>query len=110
METLPDKEEKKIEDIEELRKKWGEEIIKEKSEEKVESKEENVEDRKEKIEERREQIPNPVKKAAFVKPKKKKRDIEKFIGENLINKIGIGVLVLGIAYFVRYAIDKNGIG
>lgn len=36
-------------------------------------------------------------------------DIEKFIGENLINKIGIGVLVLGIAFFVRYAIDKDWI-
>jgi hypothetical protein len=27
-------------------------------------------------------------------------DLEKFIGENLANKIGIGVLVLGIGYFV----------
>lgn len=53
--------------------------------------------------------PKQPKVAAFVKPKKKKRDIEKFIGENLINKIGIGILVLGIAYFVRYAIDKNWI-
>ena len=49
------------------------------------------------------------KQSAIVQPKKKKRDIEKFIGENLINKIGIGILVLGIAYFVRYAIDKNWI-
>ncbi|MEP6846626.1 MAG: DUF2339 domain-containing protein, partial [Panacibacter sp.] len=36
-------------------------------------------------------------------------DIEKFIGENLINKIGIGILVLGIAFFVKYAIDQNWI-
>ena len=36
-------------------------------------------------------------------------DLEKFIGENLINKIGIGVLVLGIGYFVKYAIDQNWI-
>jgi hypothetical protein len=36
-------------------------------------------------------------------------DLEKFIGENLINKIGIGILVLGIAYFVKFAIDKNWI-
>ncbi len=50
-----------------------------------------------------------VQKAAYVIPKKKNRDIEKFIGENLINKIGIGILVLGIAYFVRYAIDKEWI-
>ncbi|WP_153796406.1 DUF2339 domain-containing protein [Foetidibacter luteolus] len=36
-------------------------------------------------------------------------DIEKFIGENLVNKIGIGVLVLGIAFFVKYAIDQDWI-
>lgn len=36
-------------------------------------------------------------------------DLEKFIGENIINKIGIGVLVLGIGYFVKYAIDKDWI-
>lgn len=36
-------------------------------------------------------------------------DMEKFIGENLINKIGISVLVLGIAFFVKYAIDKEWI-
>jgi len=36
-------------------------------------------------------------------------DIEKFIGENLINKIGISVLVLGIAFFVKYAIDQEWI-
>ena len=34
-------------------------------------------------------------------------DLEKFIGENLINKIGIAILVLGIGYFVKYAIDKD---
>src|SRR5688500_1897233 len=34
-------------------------------------------------------------------------DLEKFIGENLANKIGIAVLVLGIAFFVKYAIDRN---
>ena len=43
------------------------------------------------------------------KPIKKNINIEKFIGENLINKIGIGVLVLGIGFFVKYAIDKNWI-
>lgn len=37
------------------------------------------------------------------------RDPEKFIGENLINKIGIGILVLGLAYFVKYAIDHSWI-
>jgi len=34
-------------------------------------------------------------------------DWEKFIGENLANKIGIAVLVLGISFFVKFAIDKN---
>jgi len=36
-------------------------------------------------------------------------DLEKFIGENLINKIGIVILVLGLGYLVKYAIDKNWI-
>ena len=36
-------------------------------------------------------------------------DLEKFVGENLVNKIGITVLVLGIAFFVKYAIDQNWI-
>lgn len=37
-------------------------------------------------------------------------DLEKFIGENLINKIGIAILVAGIGYFVRYAIAQEWIG
>jgi len=37
-------------------------------------------------------------------------DLEKFIGENLISKIGIAVLVLAIAFFVKYAIDNDWIG
>lgn len=37
-------------------------------------------------------------------------DMEKFIGENLANKIGIAILVLGIGFFVKYAIDQNWIG
>jgi hypothetical protein len=36
-------------------------------------------------------------------------DLETFIGKNLISKIGIAVLVLGIAFFVKYAIDKDWI-
>lgn len=38
------------------------------------------------------------------------RDLEKFIGENLISKIGIAILVLAIGYFVKYAIDQDWIG
>lgn len=48
------------------------------------------------------------------KPKKptffeRNPDLEKFIGENLINKIGIAILVLGIGFFVKFAIDQNWI-
>jgi uncharacterized membrane protein len=39
----------------------------------------------------------------------KNPDLEKFIGENLVNKIGIAILVLGIGYFVKFAIDKDWI-
>ncbi|MEO5978229.1 MAG: DUF2339 domain-containing protein [Chryseolinea sp.] len=59
-----------------------------------------------------------VLKPAIVEPPKPKRpgffernpDLEKFIGENLANKIGIGVLVLGIGFFVKFAIDQDWIG
>lgn len=56
--------------------------------------------------------------AAFSPPKANKKeksfmekntDLEKFIGENLVNKIGIAILVLGIGYFVKFAIDKDWI-
>ncbi|MNK37191.1 hypothetical protein D3C87_557510 [compost metagenome] len=42
--------------------------------------------------------------------KEQNPDLERFIGENLINKIGILILVLGISYFVKFAIDKDWIG
>lgn len=45
----------------------------------------------------------------WVRFKQRNPDLEKFIGENLINKIGILILVLGISYFVKFAIDKNWI-
>lgn len=41
--------------------------------------------------------------------KKRNPDLETFIGENLISKIGILILVLGISFFVKYAIDQNWI-
>ncbi len=34
-------------------------------------------------------------------------EIEKFIGENLINKIGIAVLIIGVGIGAKYAIDNN---
>jgi uncharacterized membrane protein len=37
-------------------------------------------------------------------------DLEKFIGEKLVNKIGIAILVLAIGFFVKYAIDSNWVG
>ena len=40
-------------------------------------------------------------------PKEKSFDIEKLIGENLINKIGILVLVIGVAIGGKYSIENN---
>ncbi len=52
----------------------------------------------------------PKEKSWWEKFKEQNPDLEKFIGENLINKIGILILVLGISYFVKFAIDKEWIG
>ena len=41
--------------------------------------------------------------------KQKKVNYEKFIGENLFGKIGILVFVIGVGFFVKYAIDKDWI-
>ena len=38
---------------------------------------------------------------------KEKSDLEKFIGENLINKIGIAITVIGVAIGAKYAIDHE---
>ena len=43
------------------------------------------------------------------KPPKKQVNYEKFIGENLFGKIGILIFVIGVGFFVKYAIDKNWI-
>ncbi len=51
---------------------------------------------------RAEEIPQPVK-------IKKAVNYEKLIGENLFGKIGILVLVVGVGFFVKYAIDKDWI-
>ncbi len=48
-----------------------------------------------------------IKKPTFFE---KHPDMEKFIGENLVNKIGIAILVLAIGFFVKYAIDQNWVG
>lgn len=55
-------------------------------------------------------IPEPVEEEGWMaRWLRNNPDLEKFIGENLVNKIGIAILVLGIAFFVKYAIDKNWI-
>ena len=41
------------------------------------------------------------------KPPKVKSDIEKFIGENLANKVGIIITVIGVAIGAKYAIDHD---
>lgn len=51
----------------------------------------------------------------FIAPRKpgffeRNPDLEKFIGENLISKIGIAILVLAVGFFVKYAIDNEWIG
>ena len=40
-------------------------------------------------------------------PKSVKSNVEKFIGENLINKIGIIVLIIGVGIGAKYAIDNK---
>lgn len=55
----------------------------------------------------REQAPQPPTKPGFFE---RNPDLEKFIGENLVSKIGIAILVLAIGFFVKYAIDNDWIG
>lgn len=50
----------------------------------------------------------PQHEAAFESPKSK-FNYEEFIGENLFGKIGILIFVIGIGFFVKYAIDNNWI-
>jgi uncharacterized membrane protein len=50
--------------------------------------------------------PTPAQKPANIPPKPA-IDWEKFIGENLISKIGIIILVLGVAVGAKYSIENN---
>ncbi|MGH1364585.1 MAG: DUF2339 domain-containing protein [Calditrichia bacterium] len=54
---------------------------------------------------------NPVKRPKAPRkpliPEELQKDLEKFIGENLINKIGIAILILGVAIGAKYSIDNN---
>lgn len=49
---------------------------------------------------------NPVK-SNFLNNVRIGQGFEKFIGENLINKIGIAVLIIGVGIGVKYAIDND---
>ncbi len=53
--------------------------------------------------------PTPPEPSWYENFRKNNPDLEKFIGENLASKIGVAILVLGIAFFVKFAIDKNWI-
>ncbi len=45
--------------------------------------------------------------AKFQQPVKIKKDLEKFIGENLLSKIGIIITVVGVAIGVKYSIEHQ---
>ena len=49
-------------------------------------------------------VPPPPSRPSFFE---RHPDLEKFIGENLINKIGIAVLVVGLGLLMQYAINKE---
>jgi uncharacterized membrane protein len=51
----------------------------------------------------------PIRQSWWEKFREQNPDLEQFVGENLINKLGVLILVLGISYFVKFAIDKNWI-
>ncbi len=44
---------------------------------------------------------------AFQKRPKRKSDLEKFIGENLISKIGIAITIIGVAIGAKYSIEHE---
>lgn len=54
-------------------------------------------------------IETPLKESdrKFNKSPKLKSDLEKFIGENLINKIGIVITIIGVAIGAKYSIDHD---
>jgi uncharacterized membrane protein len=55
----------------------------------------------------REKVENFVSKQKESVRKKSRAPLEEFIGTNLLNKIGIAVLVVGIAFGAKYSIDHN---
>ena len=57
----------------------------------------------------KESLMPPVTVTPVIPKPKKHMNYEKFIGENLFGKIGILIFVIGVGFFVKYAIDKNWI-
>ena len=51
-------------------------------------------------------VASPPVRAYTASPKKERRAWEEFIGTNLLNKVGIAVLVLGIGFGTKYSIDN----
>jgi uncharacterized membrane protein len=59
---------------------------------------------------RSEVLPDVTTKTTAVKSdekRKPKTDLERFIGENLINKIGIVITIIGVAIGAKYSIDRE---
>jgi len=52
-------------------------------------------------------IPEPKRKWESKELDAIKSDLEKYIGENLINKIGILIIIIGVVIGAKYAIDKD---
>ena len=59
------------------------------------------------VAETRQSIPKPT---PIIPKQKEKSTIESFLGENLANKIGIAIILIGIGVGVKYAIDRNLMG
>ncbi len=53
--------------------------------------------------------PNLPSEGWYSKFRKNNPDLERFIGENILSKIAISILVIGIGLFVKYAIDEDWI-
>ncbi len=56
------------------------------------------------IERRKQVVPSKPKKPSFME---RNPDLEKFIGENLLNKVGIVIFVIGMGFLVKLGIDSN---
>ena len=61
------------------------------------------------LEAKAEEKPEAAKKPESLinRPPAGRSDLEKFIGENLINKIGIAITIIGVAIGAKYAIDHE---